>query len=153
MSTFREELLDLVKSFNAHEVRYLLVGGFAVNFYGYPRSTGDIDLWIDPSESNKKRLLQALSSLNYDIDQLKSIKLEGAAPIDIPLQDFKIELIPFISTKLSFNNAFEHSIVGDLDGISIRIVDLKHLIQLKSDSSRMKDALDVQELKKRNEPK
>jgi len=150
MNIFQKEIRDICQSFNKHHVRYLLVGGFAVNYHGYPRSTGDLDLWIDPGDDNKRNLIDALQSLNYDTEELKQLDLVGAPPIDIPLQNFKIELIPFLSSSLSFDDAFNAAIGGYMDGVLIKVIHLHHLIQLKSNSNRLQDALDVEELKKRN---
>ena len=51
---------DFLKLLNAHDVMYLLVGGYAVGYHGYPRVTGDMDIWIERSESNSKKVASAL---------------------------------------------------------------------------------------------
>ena len=150
MDIFQREIQELCVAFNKNGVRYLLVGGFAVNYHGYPRSTGDLDLWIDPSEDNKQKLLLALEELNFDTEEIRDLTLKNAAPIDIPISNFKIELIPFLSTKLSFDNAYDLAVEGNIDGVDIKVIHLNHLIQLKSNTNRLKDALDVEELKIRN---
>ena len=53
------EFSELLKLLNAHEVKYLIVGGYAVAYHGYPRTTGDIDIWIESTESNGKRIVAA----------------------------------------------------------------------------------------------
>ena len=128
MDIFQQEIQDLCKSFNKFNVRYVLVGGFAVNYHGYPRSTADLDLWIDPSEENKQNLLLALNDQNYSTEELRNISLVGAAPIDIPISNFKIELIPFLSTKLTFDEAYQMAVSGNIDNIPIKVVHLNHLI-------------------------
>ena len=150
MDIFQQEIQELCEAFNKFEVRYILVGGFAVNYHGYSRSTGDLDLWIDPSEDNKTKLLSALDKLEFDIHELKKTSLKGAAPIDIPITNFKIELIPFLSTTLHFDEAYASAATGNIDGIDIKVIHLNHLIQLKSNTDRLQDALDVEELKRRN---
>lgn len=47
---------DFLRLLNSHNVRYLLVGGYAVGYHGYPRATGDMDIWIEISESNSKKV-------------------------------------------------------------------------------------------------
>ena len=71
MDIFQKEIQELCDAFNKNDVRYLLVGGFAVNYHGYSRATGDLDLWIDDSESNKQKLLSALDKLGYETNELK----------------------------------------------------------------------------------
>ena len=54
---------DFLKLLNSHNVRYLLVGGYAVGYHGYPRATGDMDIWIEISESNSKKVVSAFTIL------------------------------------------------------------------------------------------
>ena len=62
------QLLYLLKK---NEVKYLLIGGVAVNFYGYHRATGDLDILYENSESNVAKLKNTISELGYDIEHLK----------------------------------------------------------------------------------
>lgn len=54
---------DFLKLLNSHNVRYLLVGGYAVGYHGYPRATGGMDIWIEISESNSKKVVSAFTIL------------------------------------------------------------------------------------------
>ena len=58
--------LEVIESFNIHQVAYLVIGGFAVNFYGYNRSTGDLDLWVSKDQDNLKKLENALEKLGFE---------------------------------------------------------------------------------------
>lgn len=57
---FPTEFSELLRSLNAHEVKYLVIGGYAVAFHGHPRTTGDIDIWVEQSEENARRVVEAL---------------------------------------------------------------------------------------------
>src|SRR5689334_4362487 len=56
---------EFLKLLNSHEVRYLLIGGYAVNYHGYPRATGDIDVWVDREPSNAARVTAALHDFGF----------------------------------------------------------------------------------------
>ena len=71
MNIFHDEHLALLKVLLKHKVNFLLVGGVAVNFYGYSRPTGDLDVWLQPTNENKIKLvnsLKALEILEEDIE-------------------------------------------------------------------------------------
>ena len=148
MDLFEEEIFEVLSSFEKHSVDYLLVGGFAVNYYGYNRTTVDLDLWIDVSEENKGRLVTSLDELGYDIEDVKSINLSKQPPIDIPIAGFKIELINYLGDILDFREAYESSEKFELNDITIRVLHINHLIDLKESSNRPKDLLDAEELRK-----
>jgi len=59
------DLREFVELLNDHEVRYLIVGGLAVAFHGYPRYTGDIDVWVDGSPENADRMLRVLETFGF----------------------------------------------------------------------------------------
>ncbi|MBU1881505.1 nucleotidyltransferase family protein, partial [bacterium] len=67
-SDFKEFLKLLLK----HQVKYLLVGGYAVAYYGYPRTTADIDIWIESEQQNAERLISALREFGFDTPDLKA---------------------------------------------------------------------------------
>jgi hypothetical protein len=65
----------LLKSFNAEQVRYLPVGGYAVILHGYPRSTIDLDLWVEPSEDNAR----SIDGLEVPVIDLASLRITKKA--------------------------------------------------------------------------
>ena len=81
--------IEVLKSLNDHEVKYILVGGLAVSYHGYSRYTGDMDLWIKPEESNMRNLYSALINLGYSEDVVNDIKMnrEVDNPTPIKLKD------------------------------------------------------------------
>ena len=56
---------EFLKLLNSHEVKYLVVGGYAVNYYGYPRATGDIDIWIDRDSVNAAKMAEAVREFGF----------------------------------------------------------------------------------------
>lgn len=63
--TFADNFEEIITALNVAKVNYMVVGGYAVNFHGYERSTSDLDVWVKPSEENKYALYNALLSLDY----------------------------------------------------------------------------------------
>lgn len=134
-----------------HKVNYLVVGGYAVNSYGFMRSTGDMDLWIDNGQKNLKKLSIALLDLKYSPDAIKTGINELSENRNISLnynEFFKIEFISFLSSTLLFTEAYNRKIMKSIMGLSIDVINFDDLCNLKIKSGRNKDLLDVKELKR-----
>ena len=96
---FTEDMRDLIELFEQNAVQYALVGGFAVNFYGYVRTTQDIDFLLFPSHENAARVIQALREFGFgeagipsDMDKLAAAACSiGSDCYGIPPHDWVIE--------------------------------------------------------------
>jgi phage replication-related protein YjqB (UPF0714/DUF867 family) len=116
-----KEFLSLLKDKN---IQYLLIGGYAVGYHGYPRSTNDMDIWIAIDSKTAKQMVLALKEFGFDSPQLseelflkeKNIVRMGIAPI-------RIEILTTIS-GVSFEECFKQRIVDEIDGIEVSIIDL-----------------------------
>jgi len=145
---FYQETLKLL---NKNKVEYMVVGGYAVNSYGFMRSTGDMDLWITNIESNLNKLSKALNALNYPADAIQTGLSELKENRNISLKHgdfFKIELISFLSSTLTFKEAYERKAMKTILGLKVGVVDFDDLCFLKIKSGRNKDLLDVKEMKR-----
>ncbi len=146
---------ETLKQLNKHKVEFLVVGGYAVNSYGFMRSTGDMDLWIKNDEFNLDKISKALSVLDYPADAIQTglIELKENRNISLKHGDFfKVELISFLSSTLTFNEAYKKKAMKTILGLKVGVVDFDDLCFLKIKSGRNKDLLDVKELKRiRNE--
>lgn len=142
---------ETLKYLNKYKVEYLIVGGYAVNSYGFMRSTGDMDLWINIDDSNLVKLSKSLSELNYPSEDIQNgiIELKESKNINLKHGDFfKIEFISFLSTTLTFGEAFKKRSLKTIFGFEVPVVDFDHLCDLKLRSGRNKDLMDVKELKR-----
>ena len=74
MNIFYQEHRIILKTLLEHRVDFILIGGYAVNYYGYNRVTGDMDIWLAPDNDNKEMLLKALASLGFDEDGINTIR-------------------------------------------------------------------------------
>lgn len=129
-----------------NEVEYLLVGGYAVGFYGYPRPTGDMDIWISRSRINAEKVVSVLEKFGFTSPELtvelftleKSIVRMGIPP-------FKLELITFID-GVEFAQCFSERVIAEIDEIEVNLISLKNLKINKKASGRLKDLNDLENL-------
>jgi len=138
-----KELLGLL---NANHVEYLVVGAFALGFYGAPRSTGDIDIWIRVSEENAKRIEKALhefglSSLGYRIADF----LDKNSVIQLGVPPVRIDIIMSIS-GVEFNDAYARRVIVESSGTIINYISKEDFIKNKKASGRLKDLADIESL-------
>lgn len=141
---FKEFLRLLEES----EVEYLLVGGYAVGIHGYPRPTGDIDFWISNKEANAEKVFHVLTAFGFISSDIspslfmleKSIVRMGVAP-------FKIEVITHID-GVTFDECYAHKFEAEIDGCSVKVINLADLLINKRASGRPKDISDLIELER-----
>ena len=130
-----KEFLQLLRS---EAVEYLLVGGYAVGYHGYPRATGDIDFWINPTALNSVRIVRALVRFAFStatvqphmFEQLHQVFAIGVPPL-------RIDLLTSITGR-----QFQTTI----DGIEVNVISLDNLKANKQASGRVKDLSDLENL-------
>ena len=148
-----KEALLFLKLSNQYKVRMLMVGGGAVNFYGYQRHSADVDFWIDTTEENLSKLVLVLKEMGYKIDDFPESVKKQEQNISLkfsPLSIF-IELITCFSINKNFEEAFNESefmTINDEEIYKWRVLNYEDLIISKIKSGRPKDLLDIQELQK-----
>jgi predicted nucleotidyltransferase len=156
MNIFDNYTKSLLSELNKMTVEYLVVGGIAVNYYGYRRTTGDIDLWIKPeNESNKKNLIVTLKNLGVTIPVLNQLEnLDFTTPLVFidGEEPFKIDFMTRIS-GVEFGVAWNEKVIAELDGIQVPFIHLNHLILSKIATGRPQDKVDIEKLQKIQELK
>ena len=131
---------------NRAEVEYLLVGGYAVNFYGYHRFTEDIDFWIAVSDDNFQRLLAAVRSFfGEDLPGLDMNFLKNNESLYLGRVPEKIEVFQNAS-GVNFSQAYPRRLESTLEGVSVKIISLADLRVNKLASARHKDLADLEKL-------
>jgi hypothetical protein len=139
---------DLLRAFDRHGVRYLIVGAFAVMAYTEPRYTKDFDVWIEPSAENAVRILAALAEFGAPVRNLTpSDFTELSSVYQIGVDPVRIDIIMGIE-DLSFAQAWERRAVLDFDGDPAPFLSIDDLIAAKRASGRGQDRLDLQRLKR-----
>lgn len=151
MNIFDEYTRNLLVELNKNHVEYIVVGGYAVNFHGYRRTTGDIDLWIKPDNtSNKDAIIKSLRNLKVEeviLNQLKTLDFSKPIVFIDGEEPFKIDFITYIS-GVNFNAAWQQKTTTVLDGVTIPFIHLNHLILSKMSTGRPQDKIDIEQLQK-----
>jgi predicted nucleotidyltransferase len=148
-----EQIIELWKYLNVNNVKYLIVGGFAVNIYGYGRNTGDVDIYIEDTIDNRNNLEKVLK--NIGIEGITSIQTMQFIPgwTDFPL-NFGLKLDIMTSVKGLENKTFDELLnlatIIEIDERPVYFIDYENLIISKLATNRPKDILDITELKKLN---
>lgn len=145
---FNNDFRDFIAALKEQEVEYMLVGGYAVILNGYRRSTGDMDIWVNVTPANHKRLLNAYVKFGLptsDISEeifLKNNEIEvftyGVPPVCIKIMK--------VLKGCDFAEAYQLSNVFDENDLKIRYIHIDTLIQAKKASGRYKDLDDIEKL-------
>ncbi len=141
---------ELLRIFNEGDVRYLVVGGHAVMRYTEPRYTKDLDIWVDPTEQNAKRVFKALRRFGAP---LAGVKVEHFTEEDLVFQvgvaPVRVDILMGVS-GLSFEAAWRHRGEVDFGGQSAHMISREDLILSKRATNRLQDRIDLRNLLKRN---
>ncbi len=138
----------VIQAFSECKVEYLIVGGFAVNFHGYNRTTVDLNIWINIAKSNLSNLNKALQTLGYEFEMEAEDRLANGEMISFFEDEYTVELMPRmnISQQTTFKEAFKRSDQRTIDGMNYSIIALTDLINEKAKSKRYKDLDDLSKL-------
>lgn len=141
-----QDFKDFLKSLNAHGVDYLLIGGYAVGYYGYPRATNDIDIWIAINPDNAERMVSALKEFGFDSPDLSaSLFLQDKSIVRMGRPPMRIEIITRIS-GISFDQCYAKRVIDSIDDVQVNLISLAHLKINKKASGRHKDLDDLEHL-------
>ena len=147
------QIIEIWKYFYLNKVKYLTIGGFAVNIFGYGRNTGDIDIFIEDSIENRENLRVALKKAG--IGDFANIKTMQFIPgwTDITL-NFNLRLDIMTSVKglenSTFSQLLDKAYITEINDIPVYFLDYENLIKAKKAANRPKDILDIEELEKIN---
>ena len=148
-----DEIFIIWNYLKENDVRYITIGGFAVNIYGYNRNTGDLDILIDDSIDNRRKLRKAFKEIG--IGDFEAIETMQFIPgwTDFTLS-FGLRLDVMTSIKgledTPFEELYDAATVVLLGGVEVKFIDYENLIKAKKACNRPKDQLDIEELNKLN---
>jgi hypothetical protein len=142
-----EDYKDMLILFNKYEVKYLVVGAYAMGNYGYSRHTVDIDLWIERSLENARNIQKAFHDfpVPYEItvDELNKKNFV----LQIGIEPMRIDILTDID-GVDFSEAWHNRTNNSLFGEEIHFISIQDLINNKTATNRTKDKYDVLELNK-----
>jgi hypothetical protein len=137
---------EFLKLLHDHNVEYLLIGGYAVAYHGYPRATGDLDIWLNNSPQNAEKAVAALRDFGFDLPEVSPDLLSQEDRIfRMGLPPIRIELWTSIS-GVQFDKCYPSRVTDFLDDIEVTIINLEHLKANKKAAGRHKDLDDLENL-------
>jgi hypothetical protein len=137
---------EFLRLLNAHRVEYLLIGGHAVGYHGYPRATADMDVWISNRPENAERVVRVLQEFGFAGPEVNpGLFVEEGQIIRMGVPPLRIEIATAIS-GVSFAECYAAKIVDVLDGVEANLISLRHLRINKRASGRHKDLEDLDSL-------
>ena len=145
-----EDYKEMLENLLNEGVAFILVGAYALAAHGFPRATGDMDIWVKPDEENSQKTYRALAKFGAPVNEISEDEFSQPGLI------FQIGVVPRridIITKISgveFDEADADKIVVNLEELKIPVLSIDLLIRNKLATGREKDLLDAKLLKKRS---
>jgi len=144
-----QDFEEFISAFNRNDVKYILVGGYAVIFHGYVRTTGDIDLWVKKDEGNYNKIFKAFHDFGmplFDLTKENFLYNENMDVFTYGRPPVSIDVVTSIK-GLNFDESYQNSIIKNIDGVNIRTVSLDDLRKAKKAAGRPRDINDLENLK------
>lgn len=145
-----EDYREMLENLLSEGVAFILVGAYALAAHGFPRATGDMDIWVKPDEENSQKTYRALVKFGAPVSEISEDEFSQPGLI------FQIGVVPRridIITKISgveFDEADADKIVVDIEDLKVPVLSIDLLIRNKMATGREKDLLDAKLLKKRS---
>lgn len=137
---------DFLKLLNSRSVEYLIVGGYAVGYHGYPRATGDMDVWIAVNESNARKVEKVLLDFGMPAEAVSmELFTERDKIIRMGVPPVRIEVITGAS-GVDFTDCYARREEVELDGVRVNFISIEDLKKNKKASGRHKDLEDLEQL-------
>lgn len=140
-----QEFKEFLRLLHRHDVRYLLVGGWAVGLYGHVRATGDIDIWIAKDPENAASVVRVLHDFGFRGPEIVPELVLTEDHIRVGLPPLRIELVMDIS-GVDFADCFARRVPKSLDGVKTWVIALPDLVANKRAAGRLKDLAELEEL-------
>jgi predicted nucleotidyltransferase len=148
-----EQIIAIWNSFFENKVKYITIGGFAVNIYGYNRSTGDIDIYLEDTIENRINLRKALKSINLgDFETIETMQfIPGWTDFSLSY-GLRLDVMTAVKglENKSFSSLLEDATIVMIGETPVYFIDYDNLIIAKKAANRPKDILDIEELRKAN---
>jgi len=143
---FNQDFREFIESLNKHNVRYLLIGGYAVALHGHPRYTKDLDIWIWMDNTNAANLLNALKDFGFSSLQL--VIEDFLKPDQIVQLGFPPNRIDLMTSPkgIEFNTCYASREEIEIEGLKVNLIDLNNLKINKKATGRHQDLADLENL-------
>ena len=147
-----QDFREFLELFNAKGVEYMIVGSYALAYYGVPRYTGDIDLFVRRTEVNAQRIISALNEFGFAFPNLTwndFVKDDTVIQLGVP--PVRIDILTFLS-GMDWDVASSHKVPDEIDGVHVFVIGREDYIVNKKASGRAKDVADIEALGERIPP-
>ena len=141
-----QDFKEFVALLNENKVEYLIVGGYAVGMHGYPRYTGDLDIWINATLENARRVVKVLAEFgfaSFGLTEEDFIKPGNVIQMGYP--PFRIDLLTKID-GVEFEECYKNRLIVQTDNLSLQVIGIDELKVNKEATGRLKDAEDLRNL-------
>lgn len=133
---------SLLRSLLDHDVKFVVIGGLALPHYGFERFTKDIDIFIEPTKANVKRVITALQKTGYDIVEKKHVNLFLAKKVLLRDYVVQTDIHPFVKGS-DFKTIWKNKVEAVMFGVKVFIPHIDDLLVMKKAANRPKDKQDV----------
>lgn len=144
-----EDYKEMLSCLVGEKVEFIVVGAYALAVHGYPRATGDIDIWVNPEESNSGRVYRALARFGAPMGGIREEDFRQKGIIfQIGIAPRRIDILTEID-GVGFDEAYRDKIIVNIENLKIPVLSIEMMIRNKTASGRKKDLLDAEHLQKR----
>jgi hypothetical protein len=138
------DFIDLLRTFSAADVRFLIVGAYALALYGRPRATGDLDVWIEPTPDNAVRVISALSAFGAPVGDVSAADFSRPGVVfQIGVPPGRIDILTEL-TGLTFSEAWPNRVRHSFGGVQVDFIGREEFLRNKRATGRPKDLGDIE---------
>jgi len=142
----QKDLREFIELLNSVAAKYVIVGGYAVAYHGHPRFTGDIDIFIEASETNALKMEEVIRRFGFQETGLTARDfMQPDSIVQLGLPPNRIDLITSLD-EVNFAEAWADRIEASLDGTPVRVISKDLLLRNKRASGRARDIADIEEI-------
>lgn len=141
-----KDFKEFIELLNKNNVKYLIVGGYAVAFHGHPRYTKDIDLWIELSDINARRIINALKEFGFESLNLKPndfLKVDQVIQLGYPPD--RIDILTSLK-DIKFEDCYKKKVQVVIQELKMFFIDIENLKKNKHATGRLQDLADIENL-------
>jgi hypothetical protein len=141
-----QDFLDLLRAFITHEVRFLIVGAYALALHGRPRATGDLDVWVESTSDNAVRVVRALAAFGAPMEQVSEADFSSPGVVlQLGVAPGRIDILTAL-TGITFEEAWPGRVRESLGGVPVDFIGRESFIENKRATGRLKDLADIEGL-------
>lgn len=144
---FSPDFKEFVELLIRYKAEYLIVGGYAVGIHGHPRYTGDLDIWLNPTQENAKKIVKVVNEFGFSSFHLtESDFMKEGNVVQLGHPPLRIDLLTQID-GVTFNACFQNKKEVEIEGVVVNFIGYQDLLKNKRESGRLRDLDDLENLK------